>query len=145
MERVGIPNTLIRCIRFLYQDATTKVIINGWITEGFSPSRGVRQGDPLSCPLFILAIEALAQTTMNDPHISSLRSEDHNVRCSMYADDTVIMLKDYQELPRMRAVIAKYEKGSVTKLNPRRCELLPIGSLAKLDPSHLACKTMTCR
>ena len=36
------------------------VILNGWLTDSIVPSRGNRQGCPLSALLFILAIEMIA-------------------------------------------------------------------------------------
>ena len=36
------------------------VLNNGYISEFFEPQRGVRQGCPLSCYLFILVVEVLA-------------------------------------------------------------------------------------
>jgi hypothetical protein len=37
-----------------------KVAINGHLSSQYKVTRGVRQGDPLSCALFNLAIEPLA-------------------------------------------------------------------------------------
>ena len=46
---------------------------NGFTSGPFSLSRGVRQGDPLSPYLFILAIEIVAITIRKDNNIQGIR------------------------------------------------------------------------
>jgi exonuclease III len=60
LEKMNFPATFINGIKSLYGAATTKIMINGFLSESFNITRGVRQGDPLSCLLFNLAIESLA-------------------------------------------------------------------------------------
>jgi hypothetical protein len=52
METMGIPNTFTSIIQKLYANTKTKVILNSNISENFSITRGICQGDPLSCLLF---------------------------------------------------------------------------------------------
>jgi hypothetical protein len=53
-------DTFINTVKALYQHASTCVAINGVLSKPFCVQRGIRQGDPLSCPIFDLAIEPLA-------------------------------------------------------------------------------------
>ena len=46
---------IMECITF----ATMKVLWNGEVAVEFVPSRGIRQGDPLSLYIFVLCIERL--------------------------------------------------------------------------------------
>lgn len=54
LETFHIPTPFIRTIKSLYSHAHTRVAINGVLSQPFQVTRGVRQGDPLSCPLFDL-------------------------------------------------------------------------------------------
>ena len=49
--------SFIQWIRVLYNNASSCVMNNGFITGPFALSRGVRQEDPFSPYLFIIALE----------------------------------------------------------------------------------------
>ena len=51
----------LRLIQNLYRDVKSCVMINGIMSESYTVTRGMRQGDPLSCLLFDFAIEPLAE------------------------------------------------------------------------------------
>ena len=61
---------------------------NGQSSSYFSVGRGVRQGDPLSPYLFILAIELLSCAIRNDSDIKGIFVEDAEVKIIQYADDS---------------------------------------------------------
>ena len=60
LETYNFPESFRKTIQFLYENAETSVMINGVLSKPFNVTRGVRQGDPLSCLLFNIAIEPLA-------------------------------------------------------------------------------------
>ena len=61
LETANVPANLINLIKALYKNARTTVILNGTLSPPFPVERGVRQGDPLSCLLFNLAIEPMSK------------------------------------------------------------------------------------
>ena len=65
LQTYGFSDKFINTVRMLYQNAETKVMINGTISTSYKVNRGVRQGDPMSCLLFDLAIEPLVAMLRN--------------------------------------------------------------------------------
>ena len=62
------------------------------MNNGFG--RGVRQGDPLSPYLFIIAIEILAERIRSDSKIQGFRIGEEMVKLSLFADDMTCFLRD---------------------------------------------------
>jgi hypothetical protein len=60
--------------------------------------RGVRQGEPLSCILYNVAIESLALHLMNEPRLPGyVDAKDIAHKVSMYADDTTVYLTNLKQ------------------------------------------------
>ena len=72
LKAFNIPDMFIDTVKSLYKNAFTKVAINVVMSNPFHVTRGVHQGDPLSCLLFNLAIEPLACKIRNCENIEGI-------------------------------------------------------------------------
>ena len=59
LQKMGFGPNFLQWIRTFYRNLSSCVLNNGFTTDIFFVKRGVRQGDPLSASLFILALETL--------------------------------------------------------------------------------------
>ena len=60
LKDVGIPIKMLSVIMRCISSSSMRLLWNGQPTEEFVPSRGIRQGDPLSPYIFVLCMERLA-------------------------------------------------------------------------------------
>lgn len=51
LSKMGFGDSFIRWIKLCYTDISSSIIVNGYLTRPFKPSRGVRQGCPV--PSFV--------------------------------------------------------------------------------------------
>ena len=66
---------------------------NGFMTGPFLLGRVVRQWDPLSPYLFILALEILAIKIREDCIVQGLKIGEEMIKSSLFADDMTCVLK----------------------------------------------------
>ncbi|XP_023734642.2 uncharacterized mitochondrial protein AtMg01250-like [Lactuca sativa] len=96
MEQMGFGSKWRSCMNGCLGSGRASVIINGSPTKDFSMSKGVRQGDPLSPFLFIIASEGLNQamkTVVEKGIFEGIKFSQSN-QCSshlFYADDTLFI------------------------------------------------------
>ena len=79
----------IPIFRLLYKELATDIIINGKICKGFNILRGVKQGDALSCIIFIMCMEPLLLNIEQNAAIECINSEQLGClpKVYAYADD----------------------------------------------------------
>ena len=135
LETFNIPAPFIKTVKALYSHAHTHVAINGILSRPFRVSQGVRQGDPLSCPLFDLAIEPLACLIRMNPNIHGLDIPclPENLKIKMFADDTDLYLNKYDRLDIVQETLDHWCAASGAKFNIEKTEIIPIGSVAHRD------------
>ena len=69
LECMGFGPSFRHWIGLLYTDVHSAVSVNGFLTEFFPVTRGVRQGCPLSPLLYVLVMQLLASAVRADIHI----------------------------------------------------------------------------
>ena len=60
LAKIGLGDNFIRWVKILYTVVRSSVLVNGFTSRPFKPSRRVRQGCPLSPLLYVLSREVLA-------------------------------------------------------------------------------------
>ncbi|XP_074314431.1 uncharacterized protein LOC141649645 [Silene latifolia] len=109
LSDMGFPRLIIDVVMECVSSARMQILWNGEPTEQFTPTRGVRQGDPLSSYLFVMCLEKLQQAIdqevrnnnwkpiiicRNGPQITNL----------FFADDMVL----FGEATEEQAVVMKH-------------------------------------
>ncbi|RXW13780.1 hypothetical protein EST38_g12074 [Candolleomyces aberdarensis] len=128
LQAFEIPDSFRNTIMGLYKNAFTTVIINGVKSEAFKITRGVRQGDPLSCLLFNLAIESLASMLRNSNLEGfKVNKEIDRIITTLFADDTTVYLSKNDSLNELESILKKWCSASGAKFNVDKTEIIPVG------------------
>ena len=128
---MGFGPSFIAWVKLLYSGVRSTVFVNGYFSDPFSPSRGVRQGCPLSPLLYVLTMEVLACNIRCHPGISGIclpNATDPLPVLSLYADDTSVISTSDSSTCAVFDTYSKFEMGTGSKLNLDKCEGLWLGS-----------------
>ena len=90
---------------------------NGFTTGLFSLRRGVRQGDPLSPYLFIIALETLAIKIRNDDSIKGFCIGGETKKRSLFADDMTCFLRYKESHTSLFAIRESFGSCSGLRVN----------------------------
>ena len=94
------------------------VKVNGELTDSFFPTRGIRQGDPISPYLFLLCVEGLScllQQKEASGHLKSIRNGRNGPPIShlLFAADSVFFTKgDNRSINALKSALQIYCDGS---------------------------------
>lgn len=130
MNKFNLPHPFMNTVKALYENAFTHITINGEFSTPFQVRRGVRQGDPLSCALFNLAIEPLACKLRNDNNITSISIPglSEKILINMFADDTTLYLSKNNHFDHVENILKRWCNISGAKFNIGETEIIPIGT-----------------
>ena len=129
LQPFGFGPSLLNWVRLFYCSTESCILNNGWASNFFELSRGVRQGCPLSPYLFILSVEILEKLGVLEREIRGIKIHDTELKLSQYADDTTLILDgSEQSLKISLSLIEAFGKISGLKLNDRKTEALWIDS-----------------
>jgi len=132
MERMGFKKKWIDLIRKCVTTTSFSVIFNGEPLEKFKPTRGIRQGDPISPYLFLLCAEGLScllnknndqekgiVVAKNAPKISHL----------LFADDSLLFFKaNANGAEEIKMLLNAYCDASGQRINYEKSSIFSVKS-----------------
>ena len=122
------PN-FTKWINIIYSSPQCCVTNNGYHSNFFTLSRGIRQGCPISALLFLLVVEIMAIHIRSNNKIEGIKiSDSQDIVITQLADDTTLFLKDTSSLNEALAFIETFGESSGLRLNKDKSESFWIGS-----------------
>ena len=128
LEIFGFGHSLVRWVKTFYNNVSSCIINNGSFSANFELSRGVRQGDPLSPYLFVIAIETLAAAIRTSTDIKGIKLDLEEWKIVQYADDFTAFLSDLTSAQNLFKLLDRFGKLSGLKINYTKTEAMWIGS-----------------
>jgi hypothetical protein len=130
LEAKGFGQRWRNWITAVLATASTRVLVNGELTELIWHRRGLRQGDPLSPLLFVLAMDILSVLLDNADRVGVLKpigAKLPRFRASLYADDVILFLNPCKfEITAARRLLDAFGEASGLCTNYSKSSISPI-------------------
>ena len=136
LQKMNFGQKFINSIKAIYENTKGILMINGYASIAFDLSRGVRQGCPLSMPLYSLYIEPLAIQIRKEPGIKGIPTIGGNAHVTLqYADDITLLLSQNTNLHKLFELLTRFTNATGSTINQSKTKGLCIGRL-KIDEDH---------
>ena len=129
MRRMGFQERWIELILMCVTTVSYFVLINGEPKGKIKPSRGLRQGDPISPYLFLLCFEGLSAMLKREEREGNIKGVSM-CRCApqlshlLFVDDSIIFCRASIDVGlQVMKVLSDYEHESGQKLNMEKTSL----------------------
>ena len=119
----GLDAQVCKLISLLVASPSLSVLVNGHPSPFFSPSRGLRQGDPISPVLFVIMVECLGrliQKKIRDKCLVGLwpSSGPSNFTHQQFVDDTILGGEaSVREARSFKSILNSYTRGTGQAIN----------------------------
>lgn len=129
MLRMGFDVRWVELMMACVKSVTYSVKFNSQITERFIPSRGLRQGDPLSPYLFLLVAEGLSALLSDAEERGAIEGvkvcrDAPSVSHLLFADDSLILMKaDVANANTLKGILQSYCNASGQMVSEAKCSI----------------------
>ena len=131
LERFNFGERFCKWIKTCYNNIFSTVMNNGFSGGWFQIFRGLRQGCPLSCILFILCIEICSCMIRENNQIQGIKVSNNEKKITQFADDTSCTVLDWQSFELIFTTVKIFSKHSGLTTNLDKSTILWLGPWKK--------------
>ena len=120
LDAFNFGSSIKRWISTFYTNVESAVLNNGYTTNWFKPSKGVRQGCPLSPYLFILSAELMSIKLRYDPGVKGINLFGNKLKLSQFAEDTNLFCADLISVEKALNIVNDFGRIAGLQLNMKK-------------------------
>ena len=143
MEKLGFSIEYIKFIEILYKNNTSVMTNNGFLSEAVKMLRGLRQGCPLSLPLYVIQGEITTKNINKDKTIIGLQIPNYKkqLKISQDADDSIFFLQNQESVKNVLIYFQKLKQATGATINLEKTTVLPINTNITMNlPTEITIK-----
>ncbi|TYK21642.1 LINE-1 retrotransposable element ORF2 protein [Cucumis melo var. makuwa] len=129
LMKKGYPFRWRKWIRACISSVQYSIIINGRPRGKIQPSRGIRQGDPISPFIFVLAMDYISRLLNSvGEKIKGMKMEGNiNLTHLLFADDILLFVEDDEHsIQNLKNIINLFQLASGLSINLNKSTISPI-------------------
>ena len=132
LDTANFGPIFISWIKLLYRDPMVIILFNGILSRPVYPSRGVKQGCPLSALLFVITIEPLSCLLRTRPDLGITIASVGNYTGALFADDVLLLSHSYRALTSQLDLVQVYCEGSGARLNRSKSKIVYLNNFSAI-------------
>ena len=129
MQKMGFDSKWVTFIMQCAISITYLIRLNGKPCDHITPTRGLRQGDPISPFLFLFCVEGLSSLLQQATFVGSLRGviaspQGPQISLLFFANDNIIFCQaTREECNHLEQILETYEQAFGQKINREKTSL----------------------
>ena len=118
LRKMNFPDEIVNLVESMYRHTKACLVINGYLTDTIKLQRGVKQGNPLSALLFLIALEPLSKRIQRHKRLLYVKNES-----IAFADDVTSLLED-RAVDTCFEIVQHFCEGTQFLLNKEKSKII---------------------